>query len=272
MLLGACRKQQTSAPPPAPPVTITHGILDHSRWSKWVQGSPRIILVSSLDIPTNKLIATQTRIFTALLTPDPDPAPLATGDVQAQLDAVKNSFPAKGQTHPGYLARPIEVPHHERWDSYRRTVAHATLTNLPGLIKQLEAKIAGDIRELEVQLNSHGLSGAQARADTAWLDGSMTNVLERMKKIGKSSFVSPSSPAEKARDEWVRFEATELPLIKQVIDANTLAEAPVNSDGSFSVNGQGLPVAVIQVAGRQLYFPLQQPGELRFLNVKTSTR
>jgi len=108
--------------------------------------------------------------------------------------------------------------------------------------------------------------------DSAWLKGGMTKVLDNLKKIGKSSFVSPTSPAEKAREEWTEFEATELPLIQKVIDANTLAEVPLEEDGSFWIEGRGQPVAVIKVAGRQLYFTLKQPGALRFFNLESSTR
>jgi hypothetical protein len=244
-----------------------------------VQTTPRVLLVSSLDEPTTQLITAQVRIFTALVSPAPDSNAPAAGDVQAHLDTVKNAFPSKRRLGESYLASgsyrlssPIDIPHHERWDSYRRTVAHATLTNLPGIIHQLEQKIASDLRELEPQLGSQGAAGAQARADSVWLKGSMTTLLERMKQVGKSTFVSPSSPAERAREEWIQFEATELPLIKQVIDANTVAETTLNPDGSFSINGRGLPVAVITVAGRQLYFPLKQPGALRFFNMETSTR
>ena len=296
-LFSACEKKQPP-PPPAPSVTTTKGILDHSRWNKWVQSPPRVILVSALDEPTQKLIGSQARIFATLVNPPPDTAVPVDGDVQAQLDAVKNAFPATRQvtsvlpvyevypTYSGYSNQtgtrtspyrsssygPVTVPHQERWDSFRRTVAHANLTNLPGIITQLERKIASDIRDLENQLGSRGLSGAQAHADTAWLRGPMTELVERMKAIGKPAFVSPAAPAEVARQEWRQFEATDLPLIKQVIDANTLAETTVNSDGSFTIEGRGIPVAVITVAGRQLYFTTRNPGALRFFNMETATR
>lgn len=298
-LFSACEKKPaTPPPPPAPVVTTTKGILDHSRWNKWVQSPPRVILVSSLDEPTQKLIAAQARIFTTLVNPPPETNAPVAGDVQAQLDAVKNAFPATRQvtsvlpvyeaypTYTGYANPtgtrtsayrssnygPITVPQHERWDSFRRTVAHANLTNLPGIITQLERKIASDTRDLEYQLASRGAAGAQAHADTAWLRGPMTELVDRMKAVGKSNFVSPSAPAEVARQEWRQFEATDLPLIKQVIDANTLAEATVNPDGTFSIEGRGTPVAVITVAGRQLYFTTRTPGALRFFNLDTATR
>jgi len=304
MLFSACEKKQPR-PQPAPAVTTTKGILDYSHWNKWVQDPPRIILVSSVDVPTDKLIATQARIFTTLVSPPPDVKALPAIDVQAQLDAVKDSFADTRRVTPGplpvtvstptrerfiidsgttitttstrrtntyYDTAPITVPQQDRWDSYRRTVAHANLTNLPGIITQLERKIESDIRDLEYQLTSHGPAGFQAHADTAWLRESMTDLVNRLKKVGKTTFVSPTSPAELARKEWAQFEATELPLIKQVIDDNTISTTTVNPDGSFTIKGRGQPIAVITVAGRQLYFSVKRPGALRFFNMETSTR
>jgi hypothetical protein len=278
IFLSACEKKQPPGPP-SPPVTTTTGILDHSRWSKWVQDQPRVILVSDLDEPTNKLISTQTRIFTNLVSPAADTNPLPAGDVEAQLETVKNTFPATQKLPEGHLQKggylltqAIDVPHPKRGDYYRSTLSRATLGNLPDIIIELERKIAADLRELESQLNSLGPAGGQARADSAWLQSRMTTVVDRLKKVGRPSFVSPASPAEKAREEWMQFEAAELHLIKRAVDAKTLAQATVNKDGTFSVNGKGHLIAIITVAGRPLYFPIDQPGALRFSSVETSVK
>jgi hypothetical protein len=271
ILLSGCGKKQVPAPPDsAPKGAFVKGVLDYSTWEKWVQGPPRIILVSALDDTTNEHIATQTRIFTALVSPLPDPAPLPLGDIQAQLDAVKDSFLSTRQTNPALGTPPLDIPHHARRDFYERAAARATLDNLPDVISQIETRITGDLDELEPQLKFAGPAGDQARADTAWIEKRVGQLLGRMKTIGKSPFVSPSSPAERARNEWAEFEATRLVLIKQAIDARKVAEVTVNPDGSFLVTGQGEPIAVLTVAGRQLYFPFTQPGVLRFIHIKTA--
>lgn len=280
LIAAACGCKK--APPPKPPapvakISVTTGILDYSKWAKWVQTTPNVILVSTIDTPTTQLIGTQVRIFTTLVSP-PEETLATAGDVQSQLDAVKNSFPAKQQTYAyslgsGYSTNTkIDIPHQDRWDAYRRTVLHANLTNLPSIISQLDQKIQNDLQDLDPQLRSSGVVGAQARADSQWLNGQMAKLLGRMKQVGKASFVSPLSPVEKAREEWLQFENTDLPLLKQVLESKTVSEAPVDSTGRFEIKGQGTVVAVVTVAGRQLYFPVSNSGALRFFNIETTAK
>lgn len=250
-------------------VTVTKGILDHSRWKTWIQGRPSIIKTSALDGQTRNLLAEQLRLFSQLIDAASDKSSTSTSPAQTSLDAIKKSFKRGAQFK--FRGNYYDTPHRDRYDSYHRTLEHAKIDTLPGIIAQLELRRERDLRELQSQTTSSGPVGAQARADYGWINGTVTNTILQLKGIVDKG--ATTSELERARKEWQTFESTELSLLQRLIESKSVTTIPVATDGSFAIdadNNSSLLI-VITVAGRKLYFSPSSPGELRFFNVETIT-
>lgn len=284
-LSGCGRKPE---PKQAPSITVTTGILDWSGWQKWIQEPPRLVLTDQLDGETQRLVNEQTKLFVTLVTEPKTPVAKAPDQGQ-RLETLKtaflnNSYNQQTLTYPSgnetylnaygevtYRTRTtnINIPHLDRWSRYQGIVRSLQLSNLATSIISLERQSGYDLQDLGQQRNSGGPVGVQARADTDWINGTLTPFLNQLKAIETPPAGAPSGHIEQARQRWQGFETNELVLIKRVIGERTLAETVASPDGAFSLQGRGQLCAVIKVAGRELFFPAgTRVDGLRFINVQ----
>ncbi len=259
LILPGCKPMEVvSTPIETTPDEVFAGRLDWSAWQRWVQSPPRMVLVSDIDDITLSRIATQSRLFQSVITPPPP----TTGDLtQTQIDAFRTDFMASSDR-----SHNSPVPNIDRWDRYTNSVKRLRPDNVAITITTLEAFVRRDTQDLTPQATSTGNIGTQARAELDWIDRVVLRLVESLKE----SQIPPKTtstllPPEEARKQWQLFETTELPKISQSIDPRIRAEAQLTDDGTYSLQGHGKLVAIVTVAGRNLYFPADTaPDELHF--------
>lgn len=286
---SGCKKPTPPTPPtPTHRVVTTSGILDWSDWQKWIQAPPRIVLTDNLDLETRKLIAKQTKLFNTLIT---EPRVIAPENKEEKLKKLKDAFINTGYNknhrYSTYYSNyssgiddyaetaqrgrtiTLNVPHYDRWDRYRGAVQGLQFSNLTNTILLIERQSSNDLKDLSSHLNHSGVAGAQARADSGWIQDTLTPLITKLKLLDSNEPVINFNEVDQAREEWQRFEENQLRLIKRVITERTKAEAIATANGSFNLAGQGRLCAIIKVAERELYFPANTPNVgLRFLNVR----
>lgn len=255
-ILPGCKpaKVDSSSKPPSSANAREHsGRLDWSSWQRWVQTRPRIVLVSEIDGRTRDLIERQSQLFLAVIGGGGSSSTLPDTEIARMQDAFFASSSRTGNS---------PVPTVERWDRYSNAVRRIQPGAIATAITTLEAHVRRDRQDLTPRMTDSGDSGRQARSDLSWIDSAVMPIIERLKE----HTAKPALSVDQARQQWQTFETDSLPKLASAIKGATTAETTVAEDGTYRLSGNGEPVAVITVAGRDLYFPASPatPG-LRFL-------
>lgn len=249
-----------SAPDPAKAGQRHAGRLDWSAWQRWVQTPPQVALVRKIDADTQERIAIQTRLFQAVISGNTNATPPAIS--RTQLDELRETLLASS-TRTGNSP----VPHIERWDRYANAARRMQPSDIATTITALESFVRRDRHDLTPQLGGTGAIGWQARSDLQWIDENITPLIATLKAAQSPADPAEASPIspEQARRQWQDFEKNELPKIAKAIKARTVDTAALTATGAYELDGEGQIVAIVTVAGRELYFPADPaPDGLRF--------
>lgn len=255
-LLSGCKPaktaKDTTPPSDKPAATSAHkvsGRLDWASWQRWVQGQPRVVLVKTINRETLDLIERQVLLFQSV-----------TGDsIQvnlppAEYEQLRQSFIASGGSRSGNNP----VPAVERWDRYSNAVLRMQTTDAKTTLGTLESFVRRDRQELTPRQSEKGDIGWQARSDLGWIDGQIMPIIEKLKSLTSTQLI----PAARAKTEWQTFEKGQLAAIARAISAATVDRQPVAADGTYTLSGDGQVVAILNIGGRDLYFPadIKTPG------------
>ncbi len=259
LLVPGCKpaKVDSSSKPSTSTNAREHsGRLDWSSWQRWVQTRPRVVLVSEIDGGTRDLIERQSQLFLAVIGGGGSSASTLPDTEIARLQDAFFASSSRTANSP--------VPTVERWDRYSNAVRRIQSGAIPTAITTLEAYVRRDRQDLTPRMTDTGDSGRQARSDLSWIDSAVMPIIERLKTHSASA--KPALSVDQARQQWQTFETDSLPKLASAIKKATTAETSVAEDGTYRLSGNGQLVAVITVAGRDLYFPASPatPG-LRFL-------
>lgn len=258
LLHPGCKPAKIESAPIAAETNRHHaGQLDWSAWQRWVQTPPQVALVGQIDADTQERIATQTRLFQAVISGNPDTASPALS--RARLDGLRETLLASS-TRTGNSP----VPNVERWDRYANAARRMQPSDIATTITALESFVRRDRQDLTPQRDATGAIGSQARSDLEWIDKNIVPLIATLKAAQSPATDAPLS-AEQARRQWQDFEKNELPKIAKAIKAHTVDTAALTATGAYELDGEGRIVAIVTVAGRELYFPADPaPDGLRF--------
>lgn len=256
LLLPGCKPSKVAPPSDQAGRTVS-GRIDWSEWQRWVQTPPRVALVSDIDSDTLELISRQSELFLTVI--GKSSASSANTLPETELSRLKDAFFASSSRTAN-----SPVPTVERWDRYSNAVRRIQPDSMATSVTTLEAYVNRDRQDLTPKTGNNGDSGRQARSDLAWIDSAVMPILRRLKEHQASA--KPALTVEQARNQWQTFETDSLPKIASAIESATTASAEVAADGTYVLQGRGQLVAIVPVAGRNLYFPVDSaaPG-LRFL-------
>ncbi|MFH1499298.1 MAG: hypothetical protein ABII82_15895 [Verrucomicrobiota bacterium] len=259
LVIAGCKPARVSGPEAGSSADTAQevaGRLDWSAWQRWVQTPPKIALVSRIDEDTRGLIERQSALFLAVIG---DTGTSAEPLPETEIARLQDAFLASSSRTAN-----SPVPAVERWDRYANAVQRIQPGGIATSINTLEAYVRRDRQDLASQATATGDSGRQARGDLNWIDSAVMPIIQRLKK--HEAAAKPALSPDQARAQWKTFESDSLPKIARAIEAATTASADVGPDGTYRLTGKGRLVAIVTVAGRDLYFPAEPatPG-LRFL-------
>jgi len=247
------------------------GLLDTTRYDRWLSEKPTILVVKNLDQSTRELLERQIELAEAVLHPKEPETFSETIDAEAELKKLQAQYPdpfVHTEPNARYVyGRRVTDPehyftdHHKYVDSYWRRFRTIRPQTIRASIRNIKKFIERDLRDIGRNYLDEHSAGHQQKANRGFL-------LELQVYLQKYQELADRLAEESKNADfhvenlrvWQAFEKNELPLLQRALEKNSPTKHPVADDGTYRHPKEGTAIIHFKINNRDFYYLKESNG------------